>query len=95
MCVLQSFASYSKRLILTEDGESWKATWQDVVVRILCADLSRGAQEEAPGRAGRLFRVLKEMLWEVEGLYGQFLSTLSATSCISMICKVNIAADIL
>jgi len=69
MCALQSFASHLKKSALVDDGESRKATWQDVVVRILCADLSGGAQEEAPRRAGRLCRVLEEMLREVEGAF--------------------------
>ena len=68
MCLLQSSASHLKKSILADNGESWKATWQDVVVRVLCADVSRGAQEEASGRAGGLCRVLKEVLREVEGV---------------------------
>jgi len=39
--------------------------------------VSRGAQEETPGRAGRLCRVLKEMLREVEGVYGQQAAIIS------------------
>ena len=54
--------------LLHDDGESWKAARKDVVVRVLCADMQGGAQEEAPGRAGRLRRVLKEVLGEVEGV---------------------------
>lgn len=72
LCSLQSFASHLKKLILTDHGESRKATWKDVVVRVLRADVPRGAQEEAPGRAGGLRGVLKEMLGEVEGTYDQF-----------------------
>ena len=83
ICVLQSFTSHLKVSIISDDGQSRKAARQDVVVRILCADVSRGAQEEAPGRAGRLCRVLKEMLGEVEGLYEQLMKIISVPGYIT------------
>jgi len=73
VCALQSFTSRLKQLILSDNGQSRKAAWQDVVVCVLCSDMSGGTQEEAPGRVGRLRRVLEEMLREVEGVYDQLL----------------------
>lgn len=43
-----------------------QAAGQDVLVRVLRADLPRGAQEEAPGLLGQLRRVFPEVLGEME-----------------------------
>jgi len=73
LCVIAEFYIDLKKLILSDNGESRKAAWKDVVVCILCADLSRGTQEEASRRAGGLCGVLTEMLGEMEGTYGQIV----------------------
>jgi hypothetical protein len=44
---------------------------QDVVVRLLRADVPRGAQEEAPRLLRQLRRVLQEVLGEMEGEGGR------------------------
>lgn len=51
-------------------GRPQQAAGQDVLVRVLRADVPRGAQEEAPGLVSQLRRVLAEVLGAVEGEAG-------------------------
>ena len=55
------------KVLINHGKERRKAKGQDVLVRLLRADLPWRAQEEAPRREREFRRILEEVLREVEG----------------------------
>lgn len=86
---------FSSLHLAIQDGKGSKeAERQNVLLCVLCADVPRGAQEEASWGVCQLCRVLQEMLWALEGrinsgLFFFFLYPISQNKNVSSASLLN------